>query len=211
MKSAAVFFRTFCSDPDGVGALLPSSQRLARALVAPFASRSKPARVLEVGAGTGAVTNVIGKEMRDGDELHVCEIHAKLLAHVQEAVLTRAHFEPSMRSARVKLHNCPIQQLQGESEFDFIISGLPFTAFKPQVITETLDVIARLLRPGGVFSYFEYVGLRRARRWFAIGASRTEMIEKSRILDEHIAQCQFARRTVFFNLPPAHVRYWRMR
>ena len=50
------FLRRFLANPKQVGALAPSSRRLAGALAEPPSHRTKPARILEVGAGTGAIT-----------------------------------------------------------------------------------------------------------------------------------------------------------
>ena len=49
------FVRRYLSAPVVTGAIVPSSRHLAAVLTRPFAERTQPAHVLEVGAGTGAV------------------------------------------------------------------------------------------------------------------------------------------------------------
>ena len=50
------FLRQFRTRSHDTGALLPSSPALARALASEFRKAPPPRRVLEVGPGTGAVT-----------------------------------------------------------------------------------------------------------------------------------------------------------
>ena len=203
------FLRAFLSEPDVVGAVTPSSTRLACTLLQPFANRTEPARLLEVGAGTGAITRCIPRFMNDDDHVTICEMVPTLADHLREHVLTRPDYSPHVQANRVKLMVCPVQDISGEDKFDYIVCGLPFTAFSPELIREVLVCFRRLLRPGGVFSYFEYVILRRLRTVCSVGRTRERMREVSAILNSNIRASQFERRTVFANLPPAHARYCR--
>ena len=168
-RGASVFLQAFLRAPGLIGAALPSSSRLAHALMTPFKSRTSPANVLEVGAGTGAVTRHIGREMGPQDRLSICEMHPDLAAHIRREVLTHPAFTPAVAEQRVRLLVCPLQHVGQSERYDYIISGLPFTAFKPGDIKAVLEVVRRLLRPGGVFSYFEYLGLRRLKTATSFG------------------------------------------
>lgn len=203
------FLRRFLVDPKVVGALCPSSGRLARALLAPFRERTGPASVLEVGAGTGAVTRHIGEEMGSGDRLAVCEIQPALADHLERELLSRPPFETAFREGRVELLRCAMQKLDRTPRFDYIICGLPFTAFDPEDVRTALAVIRSVLRPGGVFAYFEYVGLRRIRKAGSVGGGRRKRAAVSGILDDHIRRFEIGRKTVLRNVPPAYARYWR--
>ncbi len=210
-KSAhRTFFRAFLSDPGVVGAIAPSSERLANTLLRPFSQSEKPARLLEVGAGTGAVTKCIPPFIGPDDHVSVCELIPELANHLNQHVLTRPDFAPHVAADRVELLPCPVQDIQGENQFDYIVSCLPFTAFPPDLIRDIFKVFRRILRPGGVLSYFEYAGMRRLRTVCAVGKTRRKMRTVSAILDDNIRQSQFAKNTVVRNFPPALVRHCRL-
>ncbi len=205
------FLRAFLSEPDVVGAVIPSSTRLACTLLEPFAKNDGPARLLEVGAGTGAITRCIPRFMRHGDQVTICEMVPALAEHLRDHVLTRPDLAPHVGDDRVRLVASPVQEIPGEDRFDYIVCGLPFTAFAPELIRDVLACFRRLLTPAGVFTYFEYAGLRRLRTALSFGPSRDRMREVSSILDDNISASQFDRRTVFANMPPAHARFCRFR
>jgi hypothetical protein len=60
-----------------------------------------------------------------------------------------------------------------------------------------------------VFSYFEYVGLRRLLTTFSMGKGKRRVTEISTYMDAQIRSHQFARRFVMPNLPPALARHLR--
>lgn len=203
------FLRQYVCEPSVVGAVAPSSQALARALCEPFQQAAKPGRVLEVGAGTGPVTRQLGTIIGDDDELDICEVQPEFARILERDVMTGADFAPGVASGRVRLLQGPVQELACDDRYHFIISGLPLTAFELPVVQEVFTVIRRSLKPGGVFSYFEYLGLRRLTRAVAWGRTRTRIRQVSAYLSDNIRAYQFARRTVLRNLPPAHARHLR--
>src|SRR4051794_13309585 len=82
----AHFFREFRRDFHHTGALLPSGRFLAEALARPLRGQRGPARILEVGPGTGSVTRVICRNMRPGDRLDAVEINPFFAARLRERV-----------------------------------------------------------------------------------------------------------------------------
>lgn len=203
------FLKGFLARPNIVGSVAPSSRALAAALCEPYRRFERPARVLEVGAGTGAVTRYLGPLLGEKDELDICEIDAGFADILESGVLTGTDFVHRVAAGRVRLLRLAVQDLTVEDRYDFIISGLPLNSFELRDVQEIFDVVRRSLRPGGVFSYFEYVGLRRTSRLFAVGRRRERIRLVSRYLSNHIRNHQFHRRTVMTNLPPAHARHLR--
>ncbi|MCH8148427.1 MAG: methyltransferase domain-containing protein [Planctomycetes bacterium] len=201
------FLKEYVSDPSTVGALAPSSGALASALCEPFRRFQKPARVLEVGAGTGAVTRHLGALLREKDELDICEIQPRFADILRRDVLSLPEFAEGGRSGRVRLLVQPVQEIAHENHYDFIISGLPLTSFDLQLVEEVFDSFRRCLKRTGVLSYFEYVAMRRTSRTFSVGQSRKRVRSVSRYLTARIRDHQFARRTVLRNFPPAYARY----
>ncbi len=203
------FFRSYLHNPAVVGAVAPSSRRLAVALVRPFAERQRGARVLEVGAGTGRITARIAYLLRSDDHFDICEINPSFADLIETEVLAKARLRQALGDGRIRLLRCPAQDIREPQGYDFIISGLPFTAFEPALVRTILAAVRRNLRPGGVFSYFEYVGLRKLNHALAVGRRGERIRRVSALLDRHIRRHQFRRETVLFNLPPAHARHWR--
>ncbi|GMU38832.1 MAG: methyltransferase [Phycisphaerae bacterium] len=203
------FVRQFISNPHSVGAIAPSSRVLARALCEPYQASQPPVSVLEVGAGTGAVTKYIGSVLRAGDTLDICEISPAFTDLLRRNVLTTPAFSGPAAAGRVRLLEGPVQDVIGDRKYHFIISGLPLTIFTVEQVSRILDALRRSLHPGGVFSYFEYIGLRKLSGALMTGRERRRAREVSKFLTTNIAAYQFQRRTVLINLPPAYARHWR--
>src|SRR3954447_4218238 len=117
------FLRQFRTRSHDTGALLPSSPALARALASPFRRHPPPRRLLEVGPGTGAVTEVLLQLLRPGDHLDIVEINEHFVALLER----RFAEEPLFRARRgqTRLLHAPLQAVPGEGLYDFLISGLP--------------------------------------------------------------------------------------
>lgn len=203
------FVRRYIRDPRTVGSVIPSSRALSLALCEPFRCSPKPVTVLEIGAGTGAVTHHIGKLMGPDDHLDICEIQPAFADILEREVLSRSHFSSAMSRGQVRLLRQPIQELTQENRYDFVISGLPFTVFTLKDVEEIFEIIRRSLKPGGVFSYFEYLGFRKTSTMLSLGRNRSRISSVSNYLTKNIRDFQFNRETVFQNLPPAYARHLR--
>ena len=204
------FLRGYFREPRVVGAIAPSSRMLAMAVSEPYRRYRRPARVLEVGAGTGAVTRYLGPILKSTDELDICEIRRDFADIIERDVLGQPEFIPAVESGRVRLLCQPAQEISTDGQYDFVISGLPFTAFDLEDVSDIFDVIRGCLRPNGVFSYYEYWGLRKTSRLLALGRGRDRIRAVSDYLTQHLRAHQFAQQTVFQNVPPAlahHLRF----
>ena len=147
--------------------------------------------------------------MGPGDILDICEVQSAFADILESEVLTRHQFSPAVSRGDVRLLRHPIQELVEEDRYDFVISGLPFTAFELQEIEEIFEVIRRSLKTGGVFSYFEYLGFRKTSEMLSFGRKRDRIRAVSNYLSKNIRNFQFNRETVFNNLPPAYARHLR--
>ena len=130
------------------GAILPSSRFLARALVKQLEDLRPPARILEVGPGSGSVTVEIARRMLPGDRLDAVEING--------------HF-------------------------------------------------ARLLKPGGTLSYYEYALVRQLKWPLVDRRERRRLFRVGRVMRGYIRDYQIRRERIFINLPPATVRHLRLK
>lgn len=202
------FLRRAIAAPTTTGAVAPSSQRLARVLAAPFVNRTHPARVLEVGAGTGAFTRYIGKHLGPEDEFDICEIQPELADLIERDVLSTGPLAKGRAEGRVRLIRDRVETIDAPGQYDFIICGLPFTAFAPRDVHRILKLLERNLKPGGVFSYFEYRAMRRLACTFLRGDGGKRARRVSRMMDRRIARHEVGRDMVWRNLPPAYGRHW---
>lgn len=197
--------RTFGS----VGAVLPTSSSAARALTAELARHAGPKTILEVGAGTGAITAEIVKYLGPHDRLVLCELNPDFAVYLRG----RLQRDPAFRRVRerVTLRQMSVTELEGDETFDYIVSSLPFSALPPETTEAALARLRALLKPGGVLSYIEYAYLRALKRHL-IPAPQRQQIARAKQVDVALARYlphQFRRETVWRNAPPTWVRHLR--
>ncbi|WP_051764246.1 class I SAM-dependent methyltransferase [Streptomyces sp. NRRL F-5135] len=190
------------------GALAPSGEALAHALTSPLrAHASRPLSVLEAGAGTGAVTRALIPRLSRGSRLDIVEANPRFAARLRDLVAAHPHLAGA--SPKVAVHRTYVEHLSTDRRYDVIVSGLPLTNFTPVQVDRIMARYLELLHPGGVLTYFAYLGTRAAR---ALTASRAEA-RRHTAVNEVMAAYQrgyaTGRWTVWANLPPAHV--WHLR
>ena len=126
------FRRTFHS----TGAVLPSGRRLCQALAKFAAGNGQPRRLLEVGPGTGVVTDAIIARMGPTDTLDLVELNDRFVAALRERL---AHDEAWRRLAeRVRIHHVPVEQHAPDEPYHAIVSGLPLNNFPADVVRSIL-------------------------------------------------------------------------
>ncbi|MCS7306178.1 MAG: methyltransferase domain-containing protein [Thermoguttaceae bacterium] len=187
------------------GAILPSSRALGRAL-ARYVGRQKNAQwILEVGPGTGAVTRWILTRMRPEDRLDLVEINERFVAQLQQRFMAEAPFDRFQ--AQVRIFHTPVQQMPETQPYDLVISGLPLNNFQVSEVQAILQKMTALLRPGGVLSFFEYMGIRRLRGLVAGRADRQRLQGIERMFRELFQRAEIRRDWVWLNVPPAWVHH----
>lgn len=200
----AQFFREFRRDFHHTGAILPSGAFLAAALARPVAAAGDGRALLEVGPGTGSVTRTIARQMRPADRLDAVEINPHFADLLQARVRDEAAFAACRD--RVRVVNAPIQDVPGEAVYDVIVCGLPFNNFAPDEIRSIFAAFQRLVRPGGLLSYFEYAFIRQLKTPFVGRAERERLRAVGAVMDGYLRASQVRRDSVLCNVPPAIVR-----
>jgi phospholipid N-methyltransferase len=203
------FFREFRRHFRTTGAILPSSRFLARALVSELRPPRPAARILEVGPGTGSVTRAIARCMLPHDRLDAVEINSHFVELLRRRVAEEKVFAACRD--RVELIHAGVEDLLGESVYDFIVSGLPLNNFPVAQVREIFATYNRLLKPGGTLTYYEYVLVRQLQTPFVNRRERRRLFRVGRVVSGYIRNYQIRRQRIFINVPPATVRHLRLK
>jgi phospholipid N-methyltransferase len=168
-----------------------------------------PWRILEVGPGTGSVTRAIARRMLADDRLDAVEINGRFAQFLEELVARHRAFAP--HRDRIEVIHAPVEELLGESVYDVIVSGLPLNNFTVAQVRAVFAAFNRLLKPGGMLSYFEYTLLRQLKAPFVNRRERRRLFRVGRVVSGYIRDYQVRRERVLVNVPPATVRHLRLK
>ena len=144
------FFKQFCCEPTVVGAIAPSSQKLAERMLERV-NFSNAKAIVEFGPGTGIFTRNIMQNLNSETVFFALELNKKLNSIVTQAATGALIYNDSATeiSKYLDKHNL--------SCADSVISGLPWAAFTDELQTEILSATVDSLAPNGTFSTFAYL------------------------------------------------------
>jgi phospholipid N-methyltransferase len=183
------FLAAAIKSPRQVGAIIPSSRFLGRAMMR-LADMENARTVIEYGPGTGTITSEIARALHPQARFFAIELNESMAQ-----VFTRNHpnLKLYVRSVADVEQLCSDEKLPPAS-VDVIISGLPWSVLPEALQTELLEATARVLRPGGVMlTYGYHSGL-------LLSAGR----KFSRALPRFFSKVTRSK-PVWLNLPPAFV------
>ncbi len=137
------------------GAVVPSQRFLVRRMISAVPAEYR-GRLVELGAGTGALTLRLAERCRNATIL-ACEINRDLAQLLQE----RLAFEGL--DTRVKVTSEPAEHLLSAlakgrrgSQPDFVFSGIPLGNLARRSAVALIDLIYHALSPGGLYIQFQY-------------------------------------------------------
>lgn len=185
-----LFLSHFRKNPRTVGAIAPSSQRLARTMLDGL-TLEPGMRIVELGPGTGAITGEIARRLSAGTSCLAIDIDPVFAARV-------AARWPQIDTVCDRAERL-IEILRGRNllPVDHIVSGLPFASLPGGATGAIVAAIAAALRPGGTFTTFQYI--------HAYGLPPAMHVRRT-LSGLMGTRPTFA--TVLGNLPPAFVIRW---
>lgn len=199
MRGRLLFARRAFADLGAVGALVPSSRALGRALADGIESISPPRRVLEVGGGTGAVTREIIRRLGPGDRLVVYEIDPALAGYLARRP------EVAAADGRVEIRCDDVRTMPppaAAERYGAIVASLPFQSLPAEAVGEIWKTLFAALAPGGTISFFRYAVLPALFAALPTAAGRRTRAARA-ALDAAIEGRVIDRRFVAANVPPA--------
>ncbi len=142
------FLKALISRPRNIGAVLPSSPILARAIAEQVHPHAGP--VLEIGAGTGVVSEALLERGIPAEKLTLLEYDPELCRHLEKRfphvhVICGDAFD--LNHALGPRYAAP---------FAAIVSGLPLLNHPPVRRRAFLEGVAERLMPGAPFVQFSY-------------------------------------------------------
>lgn len=172
-----------------VGTVSPSSVFLARALV-PKIGKNDPLKVIvELGAGTGSVTEEIAKHLREHDLLISIEANKKLADICRRNIEQQKH-KGSVHCVHAKAQRAgDIIAAHNVLAVDDIVCTLPFRLLPSGETKEILREVRRIIKPGGHFIFIRYL----------IAPANKDVI------DELPDFTVIKKKVVLRNIPPAEV------
>jgi phosphatidylethanolamine/phosphatidyl-N-methylethanolamine N-methyltransferase len=148
MLDIFIFFKVLVRNPRITGAILPSSNRLAKEMVSHVVI-DKRNLVLELGAGTGVVTAALLKMGVRPEKIIAIEFSEVLAKKLQKRF-------PEIHVIEGNAVYLDILIGEQESCVNTVISGLPLRSL-PKAVSETiLQKISALLPAGGRYIQFTY-------------------------------------------------------
>jgi phosphatidylethanolamine/phosphatidyl-N-methylethanolamine N-methyltransferase len=145
----AIFFRQWLKNPLRMASVVPSGQQLARRMVAAMPPDTR--RVIELGAGTGVMTQALIRHGVARSDLLVVELNEALHALLQRRFPGVAVACSDARHLREL-----VEPASGAGRVDAVVSSLGLLAIPKGVQHDILAAAFDVLRPGGVFIQYTY-------------------------------------------------------
>jgi phosphatidylethanolamine/phosphatidyl-N-methylethanolamine N-methyltransferase len=184
LADSGVFLREWFANPQRTGSVAPSSPQLAAAM-ARWLPPDPKSYVLELGPGTGAVTEALMARGLREDRLVAIENNPTLAGLLRKRY-PRAHI---ITGDAWDLDRLLFQQREPIASVGAVISSLPLVNFPLEQAERLAEKIRTVLEPQGTWVQYSYhIHKRRTR-----GATRFQLL---------------ASKIVWFNLPPARVNVY---
>lgn len=190
------------------GTFFPSSRWAAEALTSPLRRSPGNKTIVEVGAGTGPVTERILADMKDGDRLTIVELNPKLMQVLR--VRLEKNRDYYRHRENVRLFEGAIQDLPEDWKYDVIVCALPFLNFDIDLTQDIFDKLHRISTDDAVMTWYEYIGLRTLGKVVSPSDRKIRLHNYELFFNEMRSRVGFDRERVWLNLLPINIYTMRM-
>lgn len=181
LSDTTMFLQEWIANPQGVGAVAPSSPKLANAM-AQWLPADPESYVLELGPGTGVVTEALLRRGLRPERLVAIEQNANMAGMLRE----KFPLSQIITGDAWKLDDLLLRRRVPIEKVGAVISSLPLLNFPVPDAERLADKIRAVLEPQGKWVQFTY----RIHRLHPRGTTSFKL---------------HASKVVWFNLPPARV------
>ncbi|MCM0648346.1 methyltransferase domain-containing protein [Clostridium swellfunianum] len=175
------FLSEYLKSPRTVGAVAPSSQKLARKMVSDIDFYNAKC-IVEYGPGTGVFTDKLIERKNQNTSLLLLEYSEEFCRQLKEKYKGHENIliiNDSAENVDIYLEKYNIKKV------DYVVSGLPFASLPKSVSNNILGKTKSILKKDGLFITFQYTLLKRE------------------FIAEYFKKIDLER--VVFNIPPAYV------
>jgi len=206
----STFFEGFKKSPGSVGSIIPTSTRAACAIAEVCAVPFKGERViLEIGAGTGPITEQLVSHLRAGDIFYIVEAEASFAEILRKKLTLWRELHPK---AQILLFEGTLEAFERSISskvltkgFTHIISTLPFNSLPFSVVEHCISFVERFTRKGGVWSWIEYPFLGMIKETFSFGDSYCRIKSVRGFMKDVSARHGATSTCVYLNVPPVTI------
>lgn len=141
------FFKEFLKNWRSVGSVLPSSKFLVKKMLQTV-DFDKADATMELGAGSGIVTQELLRNMKNNSKLIVFETNTDFYNSLKK-----------VKDPRIEVYNQSAVNLQkylGEKQVDYIISGIPLANLSKSDKKDLLHSSYKVLKSNGRYIQFQY-------------------------------------------------------
>ncbi len=200
------FLRELHLNRESVGAIAPSSPLLGKSLCKYISLEKGPKTIMEIGPGTGTVTQQIVECLSPGDRLHLVELNPKFCDFLFK--LSRTKWAKMLEGVDFNVYCCPMEDFPEDQKYQFLVSSLPLNNFDYDLVRSILLSYQHFLTPGGKLSYFEYLAARKMREVLSKVKGDKDGLRTCHLLEEFIKNFQLEYDEVIMNFPPAVARHF---
>lgn len=175
------FIKQYIKNPKTVGAVAPSSEKLAYKMVEDINFLNATC-IVEYGPGTGVFTEKILDKKKDSTIFIAIEYNTEFYKIIKDKYKNRTNFiliNDSAENLKEYLNKYNIHKV------DYIVSGLPFASLPDAMSKKILTITKEILKGRGAFITFQYTLL------------------KMKLFKIYFGKIK--RKKVLLNLPPAYV------
>lgn len=198
-------------NPHKVGTIFTCSSYVGQELCRNLKRHTGPKRVLEMGAGTGNITEVIINYLTPQDELVCIEYLPELARQLKKTVeIALAHrFGDGPRPTVIVL--CADALTYQDAPFDYVISTLPLNAFSAQDIARALMRMRSLVKDTGEIAQVAYKAFPHLRvckehlLYLARLKKERALHYRLTLVRRFMANYKIDKRVVVRNIPPINI------